>query len=319
MRKARQTYCALLIVTSLAYGGCTAIQTLPNAARSGDTLAIAMGGAVGNQIVRKETVTVSIADAGGIRYPLKLRDLFRIYSDPTSAYMGRAETAALWLPSPLESYARRHRGQWIGIVDLVDVNTGAPLPLLAGSATLTYNRRDGSGAHGLSVSILPGTGRPNPLDGNTPFFNYHPLDTLEPMPQVMVSAQGDTTAVVGGGLFVFSYVTADFGTTAAQPRAVSPIPGLSVTTSRRVVGGGRTELTVLLTNPHGFKQSPSVQDITDGVSSYGELSFAVIWDKSLAAITDTNWQSSLQLRSGYYVDLNGNVVPGLSPVLTKTR
>jgi hypothetical protein len=320
MIKSFRRYGLCVTVIAFTLVGCAAVQPLPNVARAGDTVALAMVQADGTKILNPSDVPISITDSAGNVYPLKLRDFFRVYSDPTSEYAQRGGTSVYWpTPIPLGTYATPHLGQWIGVVDLTDPTTGSPLALQPGAAKITYTIGSGSSAYTYTsnINIIAGSGAPNPLYGSNTDPSYHPLDTLEPMPQVMVATSGSPSAPIGGAEFTFSYVTADFGTLATQPRAVSPIPGDDVVYSRQDAGNGRTDLTVLVTNPHGF--NGATPDPATGLDSLQELTFAVVWDKSLTSITDSNWKQYLQLVSSKYVGLDGTPITGLTTTVTKTR
>lgn len=308
-----------MLLLALVLAGCAAMQPLPDTARTGDTVSLAMNGAPGARIVKQEDIAMHIIDASGASYPLTLRDFFRVYSDPTSAYAVEAGTSGVWGGSPptVADANPAHDGQWIGIVDLTD-STGTPLPLVAGAATIYYTW-PGAGTLSTPLTILPGTGAPNPLNGSAALSDYHPLETLEPMSQIEVAPTGTPSATVAGGEFTFSYVTADFGNVAQQPRAVSPVPGADVVYSRQDAGNGNTLLTVLVTNPHGFIASPTGADIAGGTDSLSGMAFAVVWDKSLTNITDSNWNTYLTLKSSQYVGLDGTPITGLTTTVTKTR
>ena len=308
-----------VVLLALLLGGCAGMQTLPNAARAGDTISLALGGTNGNQTLKAANVHMQITDSSGATYPLTLRDFFRVYMDPTSDYAMRADTGTYWSgAAPLEVYGPVHKTQWMGVVDLTDAS-GNPLPLQTGTATINYNLTPSGQFYNVKIDILAGTGTPSPLKDQSSPTSYEPLDTLAPDPQVAVTPTGTPSATVGGGLFTFNYTTAAFGSVATQPRAVSLIPGTDVVYSRQDAGNGQTLLTVLVTNPHGFILSPTQADYILGADSLPDMAFAVVWDKSLTNITDANWNTYLTLQGSQYVGLDGTPITGLTTNVTKTQ
>jgi hypothetical protein len=51
------------------------------------------------------------------------------------------------------------------------------------------------------------------------------------------------------------------------------------------------------------------------------LRFSIAWDNGLTntPITDGNWQNSLTLVNGVYVDVNGNTMTEIAPALAKIK
>ncbi len=189
----------------LTLGGCAVIQPLPNAARTGDTLVVGIGATEADVVLRADSAHVAVTDAAGSSATVRLRRLFRLYPDPTSAYAVRAGGRWSGSSPPLESYAGPYQGQWIAVVDLVDPATGTAPALAPGAATLQF----ASGALNRTVrfEILSGMGTPNPLDGEYHLVGYSAVATLEPMPQVVARVQGIPSTTVGGVAFAFQYTT----------------------------------------------------------------------------------------------------------------
>jgi hypothetical protein len=313
-----------MTIISFMVIGCASMQPLSNYARTGDTVAISLGGTDSNALVpvlKKENIAIIITDAANNVYPIKIRNVFRIYSDPTSIY----------------SYSRGsvppHMGQWMAIIDLVDPNSGQPPALAIGPATLSVSSPQiqnyvdypgggfpsGSGNLGaIPIQILAGTGSANPMNYES-YVNVTPLDDLEPLPQVEISVAGTPSTLIGGGTFTFRYVTVDFNQN-GRPQVTTTTPDPNVQLASNYVGqaDGTTQLTVLITNPHGFNIDNRQTGLDVGRSLLRSLRFNIIWN-NYTAITDSNWQQSLQLVSGQYFDLNGNVMSGISPVVTKVR
>jgi len=338
--KANHTYpwLALLCLVLAFASGCSSRQPLSHYARAGETVVLSLGGTDSNakvSVLKSQNVTVTITDAASVTHTAKLRNLFRVYSDPTSGYDFRSPTGNLYW----DNYVTPHQGLWMAVVDLVDPS-GSPLPLAAGSATISVSSPDlnqwvdypgwgwpwtNGDLSSIPVEILAGTGTTNPMNYLTP-LSAAPLDSLTASPQVEVTPAGTPSQAVGGGSFVFSYVNADFvsmygSQTLPRVVATSPDPNIQLGWSRADQGDGTSLLRVVISNPHGFNTDNSKTGLPGGKSLFRSLRFSIVWDGKLNAtdITDANWTDSIQLVSGEYIDLNGNVMPELSPVLAKVN
>ncbi|MHB1950554.1 MAG: hypothetical protein ACYCQK_03675 [Acidiferrobacteraceae bacterium] len=303
--------------------GCAGIQTLSNYARTGDTVSMAVGPTAPGLFIRQEQATVTLIDSANVSHPVTLRDLFRVYADPTSSYSIRSVKNQGWSNPPYEQLSTPYEGQWIAVVDLVDPSTGSPPALATGSAQLTFSSPV-TGTVTSTLTILPGTGALNPMATSPYVQGYRPLDALVPMPQVTVTPSTTPSVPLGGGTFTFDYVTANFtnGSANTTPTVVltSPDHNIELSSEQQALSNGDTQITVSILNPHGFQTDNSTSSgPAEQMSLLRDLKFVIVWDKSLTNITDTNWQNSLWLVSGHYFDLNGAPVSGLTPVLTKVR
>lgn len=326
-----------LFILALLISGCSSMQPLPNYARTGDTILVSLGGTDTNAkvpVLWKENMTATVTDAANSAYPVKVRNLFRVYSDPTSKYSYSSSQGSYdW-----ESWVSANMGVWLAVIDLSDPATGQYPPLATGSGKISisspelepwidYSGFGWSWTNGnlgvIPIEILPGTGKPNPLNYMGPVSHY-PLDSLEPAPQVEVRANvpAEFGTVIGGATFVFRYVTADFGTTAERrPRVTTTAGDQNVQLASRHAdqGDGTTLLTVLLGNPHGFNPDNSGTGLAQGRSLLRSLRFDIMWRETDKIINDVNWQNSIQLVSAQFVDLDGNPLPGVMPMMAKVR
>ena len=310
------------------------MQAISNYARSGDTVMISLGGTDSNalvSVIRKENVTISITDSLGNSYPVRVRNLFRVNGDPTNGYAFRSLTTT----QNYDNYVDPHQGLWLAVIDLVDPVTLDPLPLATGNATLSVssveilNWYDYSGygwpwtngdLSSVAIEILAGTGAPNPMNFLGPVFTA-PLDSLEPNPQVEITATGSATSDIGGGLFVFSYQNSDFGGVPNQPRAIAtvPDPNIQILSNRVDQGDGTSKLSVVIINPHGFKTGNDKDGLVAGQSLRRSLRFSLVWSSGNTTVNDTNWQSLLLLDNASYFDTGGIDMPELSADMVKTR
>ena len=327
-----------LFLLVLAFvSGCASRQPISNYARSGDTVVLSLGGTDSNALVsvlKKQNITVTITDSANVVRTAKLRNVFRLYSDPTSGYNFRSLSTSLHY----DSYVTPHQGLWMAVVDLVDPVSGRPLILAVGAASISVSSPDlapwvdyttwgwswtNGNLSSIPIEILTGSGSSNPMNYLTP-VSVAPLDSLTPEPQVEVTVSGTPSQTVGGGSFVFKIVKADFVSSYGSqtlPRVVttSPDPNVQLAWSRIDQGNGFILLKVMITNPHGFNIDNSTTGLISGKSLLRSLRFNIVWDSvyDTSTITDANWQNSLQLVSSEYIDLNGNVLSELTPTLSK--
>jgi hypothetical protein len=116
----------LLLLTAVV-SGCAALQPVSNYARTGDTVAVALSASEPAVTIRREQATAIVTDAASVNQAVKVRNVFRVYSDPSSAYSRRSVMKSGW-PSgnePMEAQSQPYQGQWVAIVDLVDPTTQA--------------------------------------------------------------------------------------------------------------------------------------------------------------------------------------------------
>lgn len=325
----------------LIISGCSSMQPLASYARSGDTITIALGGTTSNALVpvlKKENLFVSIKDSAGNTFPVKVRNLFRIFSDPTSAYDFRSPQSP-GAVSFSESQVPPHQGEWMAVLDLVDPATNVAPPLQPGAATLAVSSTEilnwvdptgygwtwtNGNLSSIPLEILSGAGSKNPLNFMSTISQY-PLSSLEPQPQIEVSPSSIPSTVVGGAEIIFSYSPGNFPEGTPRPVATSPDPNVQLASQTTNQADGTALLKVMITNPHGFNTDNNKVDlngnnkILDGHSLLRSLNFNIVWDKTNTIVTDSNWQSYIGVVSGKYVDLNGNSLIELAPKLTKVR
>ncbi len=321
---------AALLLAAVGLGtGCTSLQPLSNYARTGDTVTVALGGSSTvalSPVVKKENVKVSITDASGVTYPVKVRYVFKTYSDPASAYAYRDFQNI----NDFATTDAPYQGQWMAVIDLVDPDTGTPPPLAEGMAHLgirspdlkTYLFGQISWSNGdlssVPIDILAGTGHSNPLN-YMDSIAMDPLLLLEPLPEIQVSPKGTPLVEVGGGEFVLSYVNADFQ---RPPKVIPSTPDTNVQILSNAVdqGNGTSLLKVVVMNQHGFRTNDERDDtLNRGKSPFGSLVFGVIWDQRYSHVVDATWENSLHLVSGAYFDVDGKPMTELSAQVSKVR
>ncbi len=182
----------VLLVVSFGISGCVGFKAFPLAARSGDTIALALGGSPNHESSPGAEITLDDLDVyitqNGDSYSVEPRYLFRLYPDPTSKV------------SNFGVYGSLNVGEWSLVLDLVYPGTDTPLPLVEDmQAEVVVNTTklnsiwNNFGTYegnlvSIPVYILPGTGESNTFNDN-PVFGFGMKD-LEPLPQLAISFSG---------------------------------------------------------------------------------------------------------------------------------
>lgn len=186
--------CGLALLALLS--GCAGVQTFPQMARAGDTVALAAGW---QRDFAREQLTVTITDAEGVEtvYPPgapALRAVVNLYPDPLSSLLMSDQTG-----QDLTPFARTY-------ADMVNINfTGGdqdwwqttvfidlPPGLATGPATVTID--NGLGSNAVStLEIIAGDGMPAIFDAelNGPLQPYQ-LAALERVVHYTVHFSGTT-------------------------------------------------------------------------------------------------------------------------------
>ena len=177
----------LIVTIILLFQGCASVYTFPTVARPGDTVSLMVGG---SEDARKETVSVTFTDSGGIPRDLKaeglVRSVFNLRAD------GRAYGNFYDTPfSDVDNSWLVGAHEPLQTVLLVDI----PSDALDGPATVkvdTNTSDDSSGVSRpftISLEILPLSGSPTLFTrkdwSNLP-VNVD-LQTLEPAPYAKIS------------------------------------------------------------------------------------------------------------------------------------
>jgi hypothetical protein len=324
----------LVILASLITSGCSSIP-LPKYAKPNDFVTVPIGGAktvANSNYLDSSDLEVTIIDSLGQEFPTFITRLYRVYADPSSRY-------ALAINDPgseLNGVVYANEGQWMLQFVMPASNALSQIPE-PGPATVSIvstevnpdpdpkKRRINTDVKTfntdlsvLSFEILPGTGGTHISE--TRGGQYLTVG------RTILAQPDDETALlnnVGGAVYVFQYSTDAFLSN-ALPYAVknSPDQHIQLATSRKDLGGNMTELTAIVINPNGFYDDASWGP---GKSYYDGLYVAMSWDPvpygASEIVDDTNWQSYVTLvpTKSYYIDLNGNIIPNVSPVLSKVR
>ncbi len=335
-----------LVVT--LFSGCSSMQSMSGYARTGDTITIALGGTEDSnalvEVLKKEDIVITITDSSQSTYPVMLRHLFRVYPDHSSTYIFNTKNTGGG--NAIDAYAPPLLGQWIATVDLVDpVSTLSP-PLIEGPATISVSSptqmnpfKDYPGwgwgwtngnLASIAIDILPGTGSPNTLNYLGP-MSHDPVADLEPLPQLIIAPSAVPSANIAGGSFKFIYNKDDFsGGLMVVPS--NHDPNVQLTSNITDLGDGTKQLDVILLNPKGFLNhddrtgdyeefyGPGFDTMAIGkMSPLRSVRFNIVFKDSAIANSETDWQNSIQMVSGSYIDMQGYQISDVSPIMNKVR
>jgi hypothetical protein len=326
----------LLILASLITTGCSTVP-LPKYAKRGDFVTIPIGGTktVGNSnYLKMSDLSVTVTDKQGQVFPAVVSRLFRVYADPSSRYSLLSMDADSYLFTNNVTYA--NEGQWMLQFVMPSTNTFGQTPA-AGPAQITVTSTEVSPDPDPKKRLINLDARPLNEDlsalpfeildgaGDNILSEVYGMQHLEIGPTILVTPD-DASALlnnVGGAIYVYQYPTDSF-LDGGLPYAVktSPDQHIQLATSRKDLGGNVTQLTAIVINPYGFYDDASWMP---GKSYYDGLNVAFSWDRGAYAgseiVLDSNWQSHVSLvpEKSYYIDLNGNIITTVTPVLSKVR
>jgi len=268
----------LIGVIQFLTAGCTALQSFPNAARAGDTVALAIGSPDGMDKTNTTAFYVSQTDPNYVpvtdpsypgsatQYPLPLRSIFKLYADKASQQYERNN-----LTTNIVSTSGHEA--WVTVA-AIDLPTNLPTgfgEVIFSSPTSTYPTI-GSHIDGIPVSleILPaaGSGTPSSYAATFPYelgvgaSATGDLSTLEPQTNAVVFPvfQGHPGPYSNYGAVELEIDLKTSSGTALQERAVRALVDdmTPLTTSRRSVisslksnGVDGSTLKVFIISPRG--------------------------------------------------------------------
>ena len=194
----------LVGVLSLFFGGCTALNTFPVAARPGETVALAVGSADNLTMANLNSVTFLSEAAPGSPLDItsNVRSIFKLYADKASPVY---EAASMASTSQVVRTSLHEPWLTVMAIDLPEeLAPGVPLPVGPGTITINTNSNVSyptignhiNDANPIAIEILPET---TPADGVASTFEYEfgkygntllgDLSLLEARQYALVSSQ----------------------------------------------------------------------------------------------------------------------------------
>jgi hypothetical protein len=289
----RPSFPTLLLVLMLGpiISGCQSAATLSMAVRSGDTVIIGLSGEeealvtnTTSEVLRAQDVSATITDSGGNTATVKVRSVFKVYGDPTASVLAA------------------DRGQWLAVVDLVDVSNSA-LDLSTGPATLAIDSDKLIAPLNITTTILAGTGSPHALLGAE--NGLEKLGYLLPAQQALVSVSGDIgDAQLGAVQYQFSVSQEPIPTAFGPLSAIGSIKlagrrDISYQSWTTPNPAGGTLLTVVMTAPAGVT-----------TSDLRQLDIALVAGALSRSGNPASYFSN-SLQSAVFYDINGEPMSGL--------
>jgi hypothetical protein len=323
----------LLLLVCIIGSGCTSIP-LPKYAKMGDFVTVPIGGTktvANSNYLKASDLDVTVIDSAGQQFPANVLRLYRVFADPSSRYA----LASLDADSSINGIVYANEGQWMmqfvmpsgndlaqtpvpGIAEIAVVSTEInpdPDPKKRRINTDPFNYNEDLAR--LPFEILAGTGGA----ATSEIFGAQYLSTGATI-LATPSDEDELVNNVGGAVYVYQYTTDSFLSNGI-PYAVktSPDQNIQLLTRRQDMGDGTTQLTAMVIGPNGFYDDEAW---VPGTSYYDGLYVALSWDSTVFGnntVNDDNWADHVSLLAdkSYYIDLNGNTLLNVSPVLTKVR
>jgi hypothetical protein len=319
-----------LLALAWLMSGCITTAPTPAYALSGDLVQVGVGGIKRNastRTLRFGDITATIRDSAGVTRNVKVQGLYRAYPDYTSQYARDVLDRNDAFFGEVEPYD----GMWYVTLWLVNPSTNQPLPLAAGPATIAVSSAeltDTGWAQEGSLSNFPieiledaAVRTRMPTDPEqSQYTSYRAERAMTVSPDSLAGVSN-----VGGFQISLTYNSAAV-VGILEPRLVpvSHDPNLSILQSTADNGDGTKTLVAMVTNPNGFvadsspaadPNNPAVGEWGIGKSTFRDLEFALIF-KDGTNLAD-GWQTNYQLdgADSFYIDVNGDVIAGVNPVL----
>ncbi len=289
------------ILAAVLTSGCTTFNSFPQAARSGDTISLAVGSPLG--MTRTNTTATFTSDSDGVPIDLtaNIRSIFNLYADKASAVYEPGSGADSLVGSSGHE-------PW-----LTTVAIDLPQGLATGPGTIQFNTAavyPAIGSHinnfPISIEILPGTGSASSFDYELGVGGLATgdLSMLEAQPRAVFGPSFPSTSCPCsdyGAIEVKIKMPSSLGTGLTLPFVRVVVEDMMVKTgSARGVSTGLVngeDLTVIITS-------------MTGLLKYYESRLSVVLHSSIS------FSGTPTITSIRYFDLNGNEVSG--PVVDYT-
>lgn len=310
----------MLVVTTVWISGCVQTKTTPGYARAGDHVVIGLGGAVrnagGTAALKASDLTITLTDHNSQQFLLEPRYIFKSYVDHsarvnTFSFDGTNDQAGLSGMVPYD-------GGWFVVAPLTyPAQYGNPLPLAVGAATIsvtspklvnTANSVEGN-LNAIPIEIIAGTS-PEDVNFVRQFFSYaNSPASFVVRPNSLVGIND-----VGGAFLAIEYSDDSFFKNGVMPVVVPSDHNPYVQTNYNIVpnGDGTGTIYVTLVNPAGFKTLATADPNSSRLS---DLTVRLNYFSS-GTPAQAKTKFSINTLDSYYIDLNGNTMGSMYPVLT---
>lgn len=316
MKRSTMIEVMVLMVISLGFSGCVGFQAFPLAARSGDTISLALGGTFRHEILPGGQITLDdlnitiqqdingngVIDPDEV-FPVKKRYLFRLYPDLTSY--------AWNFSPPYYGTPVGQSGEWSIVLDLVDPSTNAPLPLVGArqarfvveTSKLMGNFwgyiTEGSLSN-IPINILPGIGQSHNFnnDSGVPATN---IANLQPLPQLAIGFTG--TAGVAAAALDIDYDETVL-TNSSFIKIIHDVSKPDVILNQRIYSyNGNWKMRILLMT-NNVTLSPNL------------LKCFIVWSPYAVVSGKTVTSNTFNVMSAKFYDASGVEVTGVNVVKT---
>jgi len=306
MKRSTMIELLVLLVIYLGFSGCIGHKAFPLAARTGDTISLALGGTRWHETGPGQEITLndlditiqqdqngdSVIDANEI-FDVNSRYLFRLYPDLTS----NAANFGSFVNTPV--------GEWSVVLDLAD-SSGNPLPLsenqpatIVVTTSKLHNNFYGSSEGSLSnipIDILSGIGESHHFNNDSPFSDPN-MANLQPLPQLAISFSGSVNVAAAA-------LEIDYDETVLNNsnyiKIIQNVSQPKVILNQRVYkdSSNNWKMRILLMTNQGTLQP-------------GELKCFIIWKRAAIASGQTVTAGSFTVTSAKFYNESGAEVAGL--------
>ncbi len=309
----------VLLVMFLGFSGCIGFQSFPLAARSGDTISLALGGSVVHETIPGDQITLNDLDItiqqdinqNGViddneKFAVTKRYLFRIYPDPTSyVWNFSAEYYGTNYGTPVGQ-----GGEWSAIVDLTDP-IGTPLPLVGNlpatlavtTSKLTDNfwySAEGSLSN-IPINILPGTGQSHHFNNDGGSYDAD-FAHVQPLPQLAIGFTGSADIAAAALDIDYNETVLMYSTSAIK--IIQDITQPNIILNQRIYSdNGNWKMRILLMT-------------NTGNIAPGALKCFIVWRTSAITSGQIVTTGTFPVTSAKFYNESGAEVTGISVVQT---
>ncbi|HSB96645.1 MAG TPA: hypothetical protein VLC91_09360 [Spongiibacteraceae bacterium] len=288
------------------------LTSIPNAARSGETVVLGIGGIKRNwHGEAPKNLHVAITDAALHTYTLSVNSTFQAYSD----YRATLNVMALGGDDGIK--LEPYDGAWFIAVPLTD-SEGQPLSLAVGAAKIQVTadnltiltdasghlfEQEGNLAQ-LPLEIIAGT--PSSLNTSAQFVAYDSRGT-----HFLIRPTGTSSATIGGAYYVINYQSdSDFGTLKPTVFPVAHNPYINLDYEIKDNGDGSGAYHIYIYDRAGFTTASPRQVKQASLEDLGvHLEYYDAWTD----IGQLKANFTLDTTHSYYLDTNGNKITALHP------